>query len=578
MAVVFACTLVVLLSPVCSGQDRLDCLPWEKEATNESTCECRNDLPQQMQCRAGVLYLDVKSCLTYDQTTLYEASCHYLKLHSYYNSTSIRVPTNLSEINSFFCSPLNRMGLVCSQCKQGYGVSFLTAGLKCVKCSSPLRGWILYLVVQFLPVTLFYILIFVLQISVTFPPMLSFVMYSQFIVLVHTPAVIKGIFMHSTPLLRNVISALFTLYEPWNLDFGTHLFPAFCISPSIKDGDIFLLRYIPEVYFLFLIVLTYFAFKLNNFQCQLRAVQRCFQPVRSCMGSVRVLINPQASIVDVLTTLFILSCAKNFTNSLLVLKSTYLRNITAQPPTTLRIPFADASYSYRGAHQVICMTIAAIMLSLLAATLLLLACYPFRLFRRALAFTVRSKLQYLNMLVEKFQGHYKDGTNGTRDLRIFSLFYFVLLVVLELSPRMIRVEGSLNYMVRGILLFVSSVIILVVRPYKAEHLSAYDGVLLVLLGIQSILIDLKVHLLKTYFIECLWLLAVTMALPQLALIAYILKVVAQFVVSKCKKRHRDVEIMDNRFVSSPEQNTGYCKRGDGNKEGASLTEKTPLLS
>ena len=58
-----------------------------------------------------------------------------------------------------------------------------SAGLKCAKCSSPLRGWILYLVVQFLPITLFYILIFVLQISVTSPPMLSFVMHSQFIVL-----------------------------------------------------------------------------------------------------------------------------------------------------------------------------------------------------------------------------------------------------------------------------------------------------------------------------------------------------------------------------------------------------------
>ena len=132
---VSACTLVVLLSPVCSGQDRLDCLPWEKEASNASTCECRNDL----KCRDGVLYLHVNHCLTYSQSTLYEATCPFIKMLS--NSSFIRVPTNLSEINSFFCSPFNRRGLVCSQCKQGYGVSFLTVGLKCVKCSSPL-SWL----------------------------------------------------------------------------------------------------------------------------------------------------------------------------------------------------------------------------------------------------------------------------------------------------------------------------------------------------------------------------------------------------------------------------------------------------
>ena len=228
---------------------------------NASSCECRNDLPHQMQCRAGsVLYLDVNRCLTYNQSTLYEASCPFIKLQGFFdsNSTSIRVPTNLSEINRFFCSPLNRRGLMCSQCKQGYGISFLTVGLKCAKCSSPLRGWILYLVVQFLPVTLFYILIFMLQISVTSAPINCFVLYSQFIVLSfnNDSYVLNGIYMDSTPLLQKVFSILLTLYEPWNLDFGTHILPDFCISPSIRNVHVFFLHYIPAVYFLILIVLT----------------------------------------------------------------------------------------------------------------------------------------------------------------------------------------------------------------------------------------------------------------------------------------------------------------------------------
>ena len=407
-----------------------------------------------------------------------------------------------------------------------------------------------------------------------------FVLYSQFVVsaLNYDSHVINAIYMDSTPLLRNTFKALLTLYEPWNLDFGTHLLPDFCVSPSIKNIHIFLLRYIPAMYYLLLIVLTYFSLKLNNFQCQVMEVRRCLHPVRSCIGSIRALINPQASIVDVIATLFILSSAKFFVNSLLAFRATFLTNITAQPPVVLnKVLYTDVTCPYLSTHHIIYMTIAALTLSFQAAILLLLTCYPFRLFRRALAFIVRSntKLQYLNMLVEKVQGHYKDGTNGTRDLRIFSAFYLMIMVVILLSSQMIRVGRSLEYMVKGLLLFISSITVLVVRPYKAEHLSAYDGMLLALLGMQCILIYLKRRFLNTYL---LWLLAVTMALPQLALIAYTLKVVAKFIVRKCrKKRNQDVEIMDNHFVSSPEQNTGYHKRDDENKEGAGLTEKTPLL-
>ena len=526
-----ACILVVLLFPVCSGQDRLDCLPWEKEAINASICECRNDLPQQMPCRAGVINVLINRCLTYNESTLYVAECSFIKpLVFDSKSNSIRVPTNLSEINSFFCSPLNRRGLVCSQCKQGYGVSFLTVGLKCAKCSSPLRGWILYLVVQFLPVTLFYILIFMLQISVTSPPMNCFVLYSQFVVLTfnHDQYVMNGIYMESSQ-LQKMFSILLTLYEPWNLDFGTHLLPDFCVSSSIKNMNILLLRCAPAVYFLILIILTYLVIKLNNFRCRITGVRRCLQRVQLVMSNVRILIKPQASVIDVLATLFFLSCTKFFVSFLLATRTSYLINITAQPPVTLKkTPLIDATYPYLGTQHMIYLTITALMLVPLAAMFLLLACYPFRLFRRALAFTVRSntKLQYLNMLVEKVHGHYKDGINGTRDLRIFSVFYLVLRAAVILFPHMMHV-GSLEYMVRGIILFVSSIIILVVRPYKAKHLSAYDGMLLALLGIQCILMYLKLRT-DQFAGYLLWLLAVTMVLPQLALIAYILKVVVRF--------------------------------------------------
>lgn len=299
------------------------------------------------------------------------------------------------------------------------------------------------------------------------------------------------------------------------------------------------------------------------------------------MSSIRVLTNPQASIIDVLATLFVLSCTKVFINSLLIFRYSSLTNITAQPPVIVhKVLHMDAGYSYLGTYYIVYMVIAALMLSLLAAIFLLLSCYPIKLFRRALSFIIRSnsKLQYLNTLVEKLQGHYKDGTNGTQDLRIFSVLYLVLRVILALSANEIPVGRSLIYTVRGVVLLISSVAVLVVCPYKAEYLSAYDGLLLSLLGIQCFLINLKVYFMRRRCTGCLWMLAVTMALPQLALMACMVKVMIQFVVGKCrKKRAQDGEICDTDLVTGRDQNLKNRVRDQGNNREDSPTEKSPLL-
>ena len=85
------------------------------------------------------------------------------------------------------------------------------------------------------------------------------------------------------------------------------------------------------------------------------------------MSNVRILIKPQASVIDVLATLFFLSCTKCFVNILLTFRTSELLNITAQPPVTLKMtPLIDVTYSYLGTQHIIYMTITALMLPPLA--------------------------------------------------------------------------------------------------------------------------------------------------------------------------------------------------------------------
>ena len=46
----------------------------------------------------------------------------------------IKLPSNVSSLNEIMCGPLNREGLLCSKCKDGYGIALYSYTLKCSKC------------------------------------------------------------------------------------------------------------------------------------------------------------------------------------------------------------------------------------------------------------------------------------------------------------------------------------------------------------------------------------------------------------------------------------------------------------
>ena len=62
---------------------------------------------------------------------------------NYYNVTF-----NISTLTEQTCSPLNRRGLLCSECYEGYGPAVYAFGNECVKCHGSVYGrWALYLFV-----------------------------------------------------------------------------------------------------------------------------------------------------------------------------------------------------------------------------------------------------------------------------------------------------------------------------------------------------------------------------------------------------------------------------------------------
>ena len=179
------------------------------------------------------------------------------------------------------CGPLNRKGLVCSECADGFGPSETSFVYKCANCTDAWYGVPLFLLLEFVPITALYLIVLTFQISIKSPPMPCFIMYSQLIVI----AFDSTSFVFSRDITLD-LKVFLTLYGLFNLNFLFYDFlPPFCVSSRLKSIHSFFLGYISAFYLILLICLTWVCVELHgrNFRPLVwlwRPFHRCFVRLR----------------------------------------------------------------------------------------------------------------------------------------------------------------------------------------------------------------------------------------------------------------------------------------------------------
>ena len=215
-------------------------------------CECITYL--FLNCEGENVYADTRQILTFDSTRgiISAVKMRHKYLEGYNltvrkdGSTGILLPNNISELNAYMCGPLNRKDYLCNKCKSGYGPPVISESASCANvCYLCKDTWIpkdllLYVFLNFIPLTLFYLLILVFQIRFTSAPMECFIMYSQLVVLgfyeecgleLTTDSIFSQMkFTENGNTLRIGAKILLTLYGVFNLDFFHYILPPFCIS------------------------------------------------------------------------------------------------------------------------------------------------------------------------------------------------------------------------------------------------------------------------------------------------------------------------------------------------------------
>ena len=123
-------------------------------------------------------------CATYNATNdSYIIKCPYFELggHNVTEPGFIRLPDNITELNDYMCAPMNRKGLLCKDCIDGFGPSVTSLRYKYSNCTDAWYGIQLYLAVELIPITLFYLVILIFKIHLISAPMVLFIIYHQLI-------------------------------------------------------------------------------------------------------------------------------------------------------------------------------------------------------------------------------------------------------------------------------------------------------------------------------------------------------------------------------------------------------------
>ena len=230
---------------------------------------------------------------------------------NYYTKVSER--TNLNDLCNLYMQQ-NRWGQMCGKCIDNHSPSPYSYLQKCVHCSNYRYNWIKYLLIAFLPLTIFYILVVIFKFNAVLSlSMNGFIFFCQ---ILSCPALmsISSTYVYSwnvdnsensNPYALNinlVEQIVSTTYGIWNLGFFLMVYKHFCLHPNMSILQIMSLDYL-AVYPLCLVCLTYLLVKLHD---KFQMVQFLWKPVAWLYGHFNRQWKASTSLIEVFGTFFLL--------------------------------------------------------------------------------------------------------------------------------------------------------------------------------------------------------------------------------------------------------------------------------
>ena len=447
------------------GVESVDCPPWALLNTTTNRCMCGSDLYGIVQCNSETLDVSVQNCycMTYsgalNKTLLNYCyyTCHLNRPLEHYLVNA----SNVSGLNDAICRRFNRTGFMCGECIAGHAPPVYSYSTACVECTDYKYNWLKYIAVAYLPLTVFYIVVVLLKISVNSAPLVVYVTISQ---VVSAPSLIRRDANH---LYKNSYNNVFLApHEIWNLNFLRGVYDPFCLHPDLSLLQLTCLDYIVGLYPLVLIFITYCLVRLHD---RYVVISKLWKPVYKLFYLLRKEWNIRESLVSVFATFLVLSYVKTLNVSVDILAFNRAAFNISGSNADLYYLIVNGSLSYFS-HEHIPYAVFSIFMMIIfnILPLVLLCVYPCSCFQKCLNLTgCHSHL--LHIFMDTFQGCFRERP---RDCRYFAGFYVFLRVV-----NMVILSVFISPLYSSVIpfLFISVVIMLAIcQPYKNDRRNMID--------------------------------------------------------------------------------------------------------
>ena len=339
------------------------------------------------------------------------------------------LPCNVSELNQFMCADTNRDGQLCGRCREGFAPPVYSYSLNCVNCSEyGYQNWLKYTAIAFGPLTLFSVAIIAFHISATSTYLHGYILFCQLLSLPSFLRVLVNSHGYNTDQnTKWFINVYTSIVGIWNLDFFRLMYKPFCLHPQMTVIQSLALDYLIALYPLLLVAITYWLVSLYGRNCT--AVVYLWRPLRKILRPISRDLDIKSTLIESFSTLYLLSVVKIQSVSLDLLLPTPLSYADGKQSSHYYVYLAgDTPYFSLNRHFPFALLALVLSVALVVIPTLLLFLYPCRCCQQILN-KVNCNSSVLRTYMDVFQGHYKDGTDNSKDFRYFAGIFLVVRVV-----------------------------------------------------------------------------------------------------------------------------------------------------
>ena len=247
-----------------------ECSPWFEWVNTSDSCgycvcateKCTPLLHCDRKRQLSSVYKGI--CAFYDSENNASIAewCPFLFPDDVLQDDMFPLPANVSELNTAVCGNFLRevKGPMCGRCTSNTGPSIYSVGSRCVHCSPV--NILYYLLLQYGPSTLIFLLVIIFRPNITSVPMIHYVLFCNFIVLAFRFNL--WLYIQSDELTRFIAKSILTLSAIWSFDVLIFFSPPLCISQHMEEIYILYLDFIATIYPFILLLLTYALIKMHS--------------------------------------------------------------------------------------------------------------------------------------------------------------------------------------------------------------------------------------------------------------------------------------------------------------------------